>query len=106
MGKVTTATTETHTTTQAGGVLDINTITRQPTAPARPKSSAETIAGTIERIVTMPSMQPLIEQGARLMGAYAEKIMLENAGAQQKGQQNNTPQQGRKPVFGVGSDQP
>lgn len=106
MGRVTTATTETHTATHTGGVLDINTITRQPTAPAPPKSSAETIAGTIERIVSMPTMQPLIEQGARLMGAYAEKIMLENAGAQQKGQQNNTQQQGRKPVFGVGSDQP
>lgn len=106
MGRVTTATTETHTVTHTGGVLDINTITRQPTAPTPPKSSAETIAGTIERIVSMPTMQPLIEQGARLMGAYAEKIMLENAGAQQKGQQNNTQQQGRKPVFGVGSDQP
>lgn len=86
----------------AGGVLDIDTITRRPPVQAPPKTSAETIAGTIERIVTMPSMQPLLEQGARLMSAYAEKIMRENSGGGSP--QGNTPE--RRPVFGAGAKEP
>lgn len=85
-----------------GGVIDIDSLTRKPLVQAGPKTSAETIAGTIERIVTMPSMQPILEQGARLMSAYAEKIMRENSGGSQRGQQ----QPERRPVFGAGAKEP
>lgn len=86
----------------AGGVIDIDTITRKPPVQAPPKTSAETIAGTIERIVTMPSMQPILEQGARLMSAYAEKIMRENSG----GGNSQAGQPERRPVFGQGAKEP
>lgn len=87
----------------AGGVLDIDTLTRRPPTPPTPKTSAETIAGTIERIVTMPSMQPILEQGARLMSAYAEKLMRENSSgpSSQGGAQPE-----RRPVFGAGAKEP
>lgn len=94
------------TVTNAGGVIDINTLTRQPPQQTAPKSSSEVIIGTIERVLNMPNMQPVIQQGARLISAYADKMILENNEKMKKQTSNNHTQAEHKPVFGVGAEQP
>lgn len=90
-----------------GGIIDIDTLTRQPLKPVQPKTTAQSITETIERIITMPSMQPILEQAGNLIGAYAEKIMRENAVKQQAsgpGQAQQLPSP--TPVFGAGAKEP
>lgn len=87
-----------------GGIIDINTLARQPTQPTQPKSTAETIVSTIERVLNMPNMQPVIQQGARLISAYADKMILENNDKMQKKSQSPNNSAGHKPIFGAGSD--
>ena len=94
------------TVTNEGGVIDINTLTRQPPQQAAPKTSSEVIMGTIERVLNMPNMQPVIQQGARLISAYADKMILENNEKMKKQTSNNHTQAEHKPVFGVGAEQP
>lgn len=89
-----------------GGTIDINTLTRQPAQQAQPKSTAEAIVGTIERVLNMPNMQPVIQQGARLISAYADKMILENNDKMQKKSQSPNNSAGHKPIFGAGSDNP
>lgn len=89
-----------------GGVLDINTITRQTAQPVQPKSTGVAIAETLERVLNMPNMQPVLQQGARFIGEYANKLALQNQAKISKQNTGNTQQPDRKPVFGVGADQP
>lgn len=91
----------------AGGIIDIDTLTRSPPKPVQPKTTAQSIAETIERIITMPSMQPILEQAANLMSVYATKIMRENTAKQQAsgpGQIQQLPSP--TPVFGAGAKEP
>ena len=89
-----------------GGTIDINTLALQPPQATQSKSSTEVIIGTIERVLNMPNMQPVIQQGARLISAYADKMILENNDKMKKAQGNTPQQEGNKPIFGVGADQP
>lgn len=88
----------------AGGIIDIDTLTRSPPKPVQPKTTAENIAGTIERIITMPSMQPILEQLGNLMSAYATKMMKENQNTAGPGQAQQLPSP--TPVFGAGAKEP
>lgn len=106
MGKINATSADTSQNTGAGGILDINTLTRQPAQTAQPKSTAEAIVGTIERVLNMPNMQPVIQQGARLISAYADKMILENNDKMQKKSQSPNNSAGHKPIFGAGSDNP
>lgn len=94
--------------TNAGGILDINTLTRQPQQRATSNSSAvASVVDTLERVLNMPSMQPVIQQGARVLSAFADKMIIENNEKMAKTQPKSAGGQGSsKPVFGVGSDNP
>lgn len=91
-----------------GGIIDIDSLTRNPPKPlAPPKTTVESITETIERIITMPSMQPILEQAGNLLGAYAEKLIHENAvkqNASGPGQVQQLPQP--TPIFGHGAKEP
>lgn len=86
-----------------GGIIDIDTLTRRPAAPPKPKTPVESITETIERIVTMPSMQPILEQLGNLMSAYATKIIKENNSQSPRGDLQRLPEP--KPIFGIGSNE-
>lgn len=89
----------------AGGIIDIDTLTRNPPKPLTPpKTTTQSIAETIERIITMPTMRPILEQAGNLIGAYAEKLMRENTAQSPRGQAQQLPSP--TPVFGAGAKEP
>lgn len=88
-----------------GGIIDIDSLTRNPPKPLTPpKTTAQSITETIERIITMPMMQPILEQAANLMSVYATKIMRENTSQSPRGQAQQLPSP--TPVFGAGAKEP
>ena len=108
MGRINTTAADTLQNTGAGGILDINTLTRQPQQRANSNPSAvASVVDTLERVLNMPSMQPVIQQGARVLSAFADKMIIENNEKMTKTQPKSAGGQGSpKPVFGVGSDNP
>lgn len=87
-----------------GGRLSLSSFIRQPQAEP-PK---ENVLSSLERLLSNPAMQPVVQQGARLIAAYADKITLDNNERVQKMQAAQQPA-GPKPhqvLFGAGAPQP
>lgn len=58
-----------------GGIFTLRNLTA-----AKQKSTGQIIVEGIERIISLPQMQPMVEQTSRLIGAYADKLILDNQG--------------------------
>lgn len=87
-----------------GGRLSLSSLIR----PQEPAQHQPNMLESIEHILSNPVMQPVVQQGARLIAAYADKLTLENQEKMLKAQAAQQPA-GAKPhtvVFGAGSDNP
>lgn len=56
-----------------GGVFTLSNFTAK-----NQKSTGQIIIEGLERIISCPQMQPIVEQTSRLIGAYADKMTLDN----------------------------
>ena len=88
---------------EAGGArFGLSALLRPQAEPQKPN-----MLESIEHILSNPVMQPVVQQGARLIAAYADKLTIENNEKIQKAQAQQTPGEiPRQVLFGEGAPQP
>lgn len=71
---------------EGGGIFSISNLSGRTAAQ---KTTGQIIMEGLEKILQMPQLQPIIEQSSKVIGAYADKMTLDNQERLMKLQQRN-----------------
>jgi len=91
----------------SGGVLSINDL--RQTKPSYYPQQEKTPLEVIEKLMSLPELKPIYEQGARLIGAYADKLSLDNQAKYNRMNGKTTGGENKQAascLYGVGANQP